>query len=275
MGPGLFLMLHFMQQATSELAWGVTADWERHIPVRDFATLGTFLDRLKNKDIVNTDNAVALLSRVGRLSQRALEEGIMPPVKQALARAGLLTQLAVEAQTAGLLTTEDFAVLPEIEGEPLDFTLRSRRLTTGDDPTPIAGIVQPVLADEIEAEALSARLSQADNTLKGQKRAPELLVAVVEQAGEASLTALCAQVHTQRTHAFVVLVANGRVACHSAQSEADAKLLGAGRDATDLAQQVCNLEVTLCEDEPQTNTSSSGREEAGSPSTAYSASRQT
>ncbi len=249
MGPGLFLMLHFMQQATSQLAWNTNStDWESYIPVQDFAALGTFLNMLRNETTINTDNAVALLSQVGRLSQRALGEGPTPQIKQALARAGFLTELAVEAQAAGLRTSWDFAVLGEIEGEPLDFTLRSRRLVAGDEPTPVAGLVQPALVDEAGAQALWARINATDNALRS-KRAADLLAVLVAQAGEASLAALCADVRAQRTHAFVVVVANGRTACHSAQSTADAKLLGAGRARAELAQQVCDLEVTLCGNE--------------------------
>ena len=239
-GPVFFVMLHFMEQATSQLTWDINDDWERHIPVQDFAAMGDSLARLQSDATINTENAANLLSQVGHLSQRALQEGVSLQVKQTLARAGLLAQLAVEAYAAGLKTAEDFAVL----GEPVDFTLHSRRFATGDDPTPIAGILQPALADGAMAEALFSRISQADDALKDQKRAPELLAVVVEQSEEASITTLCDQVRAQRTHAFVVVLLDGGVAqewtCHSVQSDQP----NFGRAE---AQRVCaDLEVALC-----------------------------
>ncbi len=268
MGPELFLMIHFMQQATSELTWNINADWERHIPVQDFATLGKFLDMLKSKDIINTDNAVKLITFVGVFSQLALENGMTFEVKEALARAGFLAELAVEAQVAGYNTAQQFEVLTEIGGESVDFKFQSLKLRIEDKTTFITGIVVPFLKDGVAVKGLIERIKKVDKALEGSAgNAPQLIVVVVQQASEANVNELCADVRSGRTFAFVVVIVNGRVAlngtCHSIDSSVNDKLLGSGRDGGDVAQGVCDLEVTLCGGE--TDTSSSGGGGASAP----------
>ena len=254
LGPNFLIMLYYTFEATTKINWSVdNTSWEKRIPFKDRQTLKDFYSGLANMTFVNAEPLLAYITHLAAVSNKMNEAGqeVSQEVKEGLARAGFLNELAVEAAK---LQISQLNLFYTIEGngpvETVDFYFTTDELMpqTQVAVSHVYGLVEPHLAGA-DVATIFEKIKKVDNAIKESsiKFASEtsgtllnstfITTIIIDNANSQEIDNLCERVKQQNFISSVVVV-NGEVAqegkCHSSRIQ------------DEQARRLCDVTPNIC-----------------------------